>query len=244
MTELTIQQTLLLAKEGNELIREELIQSHMPFIIKISSNICKRYLTWGHDDELSIALVAFNEAIDSFNPNDGASFYGFAKTVITRRLIDYFRKESKHQVFSLTPSGADNDLYDYDSASSFKLYKEEEQKNNFAETIKNYTIVLAEFGITFEDLVEVSPKHRDSKATLWRVAQELCAHPNLLKHLTKTKLLPLKELELLTGVKRKVLERGRKYLIATVLILSDPELESLKCFTQIDHITLKEGVAQ
>ncbi|GAB6155933.1 RNA polymerase sigma-I factor [Desulfosporosinus burensis] len=236
MPELTIQQTLLLAKEGNELIREEFIQNHKPFIIKISSNICKRYLTWGHDDELSIALVAFNEAIDSFKPNDGASFYGFAKTVITRRLIDYFRKESKHQALSLTPPEADNnDLNDYDSASSFELYKEEEQKNDFAETIKNYTIILAEFGITLEDLVEVSPKHRDSKATLWRVAQELCAHPNLLKHLTKTKLLPLKELELLTGVKRKVLERGRKYLIATALILSDPELESLKSFTQIDQ---------
>ncbi|HBW37392.1 RNA polymerase sigma-I factor [Desulfosporosinus sp. BICA1-9] len=236
MPELTIQQTLLLAKEGNELIREEFIQNHKPFIIKISSNICKRYLTWGHDDELSIALVAFNEAIDSFKPNDGASFYGFAKTVITRRLIDYFRKESKHQVLSLTPLEADkNDLYDYDSASSFELYKEEEQKNDFAETIKNYTILLVEYGITLEDLVEVSPKHSDSKATLWRVAQELCAHPNLLKHLTKTKLLPLKELELLTGVKRKVLERGRKYLIATALILSDPELESLKSFTQIDQ---------
>lgn len=236
MPELTIQQTLLLAKEGNELIREEFIQNHKPFIIKISSNICKRYLTWGHDDELSIALVAFNEAIDSFKPNDGASFYGFAKTVITRRLIDYFRKESKHQVLSLTPLEADkNDLYDYDSASSFELYKEEEQKNDFAETIKNYTILLVEYGITLEDLVEVSPKHRDSKSTLWRVAQELCEHPNLLKHLTKTKLLPLKELELLTGVKRKVLERGRKYLIATALILSDPELESLKSFTQIDQ---------
>ncbi|KJS47633.1 MAG: RNA polymerase sigma factor SigI, partial [Peptococcaceae bacterium BRH_c23] len=128
-----------------------------------------------------------------------------------------------------------NDLYDYDSASSFELYKEEEQKNDFAETTKNYTIVLAEYGITLEDLVEVSPKHRDSKSTLWRVAQELCEHPNLLKHLTKTKLLPLKELELLTGVKRKVLERGRKYLIATVLILSDPEFVSLKSFTQIDQ---------
>lgn len=146
MPELTIQQTLLLAKEGNELIREEFIQNHKPFIIKISSNICKRYLTWGHDDELSIALVAFNEAIDSFKPNDEASFYGFAKTVITRRLIDYFRKESKHQVLSLTPLEADkNDLYDYDSASSFELYKEDEQKNDFAETIKNYTIVLAEY---------------------------------------------------------------------------------------------------
>jgi len=162
--------------------------------------------------------------------------------VINRRLIDYFRKESKHQVLSLTPLEPDkDDLYDYESASSFKQYKEEEQQSDFAETVKNYTTVLAEYGILLEDLVEVSPKHRDSKATLWRVAQEFCEHSNLLKYLTKTKLLPLKELELLTGVKRKVLERGRKYLIATALILSDPEFESLKSFTQIDSIVKERG---
>ncbi|WP_291300546.1 class I SAM-dependent methyltransferase [Desulfosporosinus sp. BICA1-9] len=34
-------------------------------------------------------------------------------------------------------------------------------------------------------------------------------------------------LKLLTGVKQKVLERGRKYLITTALILSDPEFESI-----------------
>lgn len=237
MTELSIQQTLLLAQKGNELIREEFIQNHKPFIVKVSSELCKRYLTWGLDDELSIALVAFNEAIDSFKADERASFYTFSKTVINRRLIDYFRKESKHQILSLTPLESDNDnLFDYESASSYKHYKEEEQKSNFAETVKCYTSVLAEYGILMEDLVEVSPKHKDSKATLWRVAQELCEHSNLLKQLTKTKLLPLKELELLTGVKRKVLERGRKYLIATVLILSDPKFVSLKRFTQVDSI--------
>lgn len=144
MPELTIQQTLLLAKKGNVLIREELIQNHKPFIAKVSSELCKRYLTWGHDEELSIALVAFNEAIDGYKPDQGASFYSFSKTVITRRLIDFFRKESKHQVLSLTPLEADEDnLYDYESASSFKHYKEEEQKSNFAETVKIYTTVVS-----------------------------------------------------------------------------------------------------
>ena len=236
--ELSIQQTLQLAKKGNELVREEFIENHKPFIIKISSNLCKHYLTWGHDDELSIALVAFNEAIDKYEPNDGASFYGFAKTVITRRLIDYFRKESKHQLLLLTPSESNNDaLYNYDSEASLGMYKKEEQNYDFAETVKSYVLVLTEYGITLEDLVQVSPKHRDSKATLYRVAQELCARPDLLQYLTKNKCLPLKELKLLTGIKRKVLERGRKYLIATVLILSAPEFKSLKSFTQIDSIT-------
>ena len=57
MQELSIHQTLKLAKNGNALVREELIENHKPFILKISTNLCKHYLTWGHDDELSIALV-------------------------------------------------------------------------------------------------------------------------------------------------------------------------------------------
>ncbi len=123
------------------------------------------------------------------------------------------------------------------------MYKEKEQNYNFSETVKSYVLVLAEYGITLEDLVKISPKHRDSKATLYRVALELCGQLDLLHYLTKNKCLPLKELELLTGIKRKVLERGRKYLIATVLILSDPDFSSLKSFTQIDSITLREGLA-
>ena len=244
MQELSIQQTLLLAKNGNDLLREEFIENHKPFILKISSNLCKHYLTWGHDDELSIALVAFNEAIDKYEPSNGASFYGFAKTVMTRRLIDYFRKESKHQLLSLTPTESDDDaLYDYDSEASLGMYQKEKQNYDFAETVKSFVLVLTEYGITLEDLVQVSPKHRDSKATLYRVAQELCSRSNLLQYLTKNKCLPLKELELLTGIKRKVLERGRKYLVATVLILSDPEFKPLKSFTQIDSITRREGLA-
>lgn len=240
MQELTVQQTLQSAKNGNKLVREAFIENHKPFILKISSNLCKHYLTWGRDEELSIALVAFNEAIDQYEPAHGASFYGFAKTVITRRLIDYFRKESKHQLLSLTSSDSDNDTVDnYASEASWEIYQEKEQNNDFAETVNNYLLELAEYGITLESLVQVSPKHRDRKATLYKAAQELCSQTDLLQYLTKNKCLPLKELEFLTGIKRKVLERGRKYLIATVLILSNPEFRSLKSFIQIDSITRK-----
>jgi RNA polymerase sigma-I factor len=240
--DLLIQQTLQQAQSGNERVREEFIENHKPFILKISSNLCKHYLTWGKDEELSVALLAFNEAIDKYKPDNGASFYGFAKTVITNRLIDYFRKESKYHLLSLSSETDDDNVHNYDSEVSYVRYQEKEHNYDFAETVKSYVLVLANYGITLEDLVRVSPKHRDSKATLYRVAQELCGRPDLLEYLTTNKLLPLKELELLTGIKRKVLERGRKYLIATVLILSDPEFYALKNFTQIDSITEKEGL--
>jgi len=40
-------------------------------------------------DEYSIALIAFNEAIESYDLDKKTKFVSFSKQVIKRRLIDY-----------------------------------------------------------------------------------------------------------------------------------------------------------
>ena len=82
--------TLISAKNGDPLVREDLISSHKAFIARVSSKACGRYLTWDNDDELSIALLAFNEAIDNFDPNGGVSFHSFVQMVIRRRISGLF----------------------------------------------------------------------------------------------------------------------------------------------------------
>lgn len=47
------------AKQGDELSRQEIIQSHKIFMEKVASKICKRSVSW-NDDEMSISLIAFN----------------------------------------------------------------------------------------------------------------------------------------------------------------------------------------
>ncbi|TGE37296.1 RNA polymerase sigma-I factor [Desulfosporosinus fructosivorans] len=234
MKEKILIDTLIAAQSGDMLIREELIRSHKAFISRVSSKICNRYLTWDNDDELSIALIAFNDAIDTFDPDGGASFYSFVHMVIHRRLVDYFRKEGKHQHLSLSPMNPeDEELSRYDSNTSQFQYQEIENTAVFAEVVENYVHVLSDYNVTLDDLVKVSPKHRDSKETLLRVVLALSSEPNLMTHLKIHRLLPIKELELLTGVKRKVLEKGRKYLIALALVLYEPEFHPLKNFMQI-----------
>lgn len=233
MQEKVLKDTLMSSQNGDTLAREELIRAHKAFIARVSSKICSRYLTWDKDDELSIALIAFNEAIDSFDPDGGASFYSFVQMVIRRRLVDYFRKEGKHQHLSLSPLNPDEEeLSRYDLDASQDLFQENENQNVFAEVVENYVRVLVAYKVTLDDLVKVSPKHKDSKQTLIRAALALSNNPQLMEHLKTHKLLPIKELELLTGLKRKVLEKGRKYLIALVLILSEPEFYPLKTFMQ------------
>lgn len=234
MQEQVLKDTLISAKSGDPLVREELIRSHKAFIARVSSKICSRYLTWDNDDELSIALLAFNEAIDSFDPHGGASFHSFVQMVIRRRLVDYFRKEGKHQHLSLSPMNPeDEDLSRYDLDTSLEQYQENENQEVFAQVVENYVRVLCDYNVTLDDLIKVSPKHSDSKQTLIRAALVLSHNPRLMAHLQKHRLLPIKELELLTGIKRKVLEKGRKYLIALALILSEPDFYPLKIFMQL-----------
>ncbi|MGI1660092.1 sigma-70 family RNA polymerase sigma factor [Desulfitobacterium hafniense] len=159
MQGLQIKENLLTAQEGDTLAREELIKSHKHFMAKVSSRICNRYLTWDNDDELSIALMAFNEAIDHFDPQEGAEFLSFAQTVIHRRLVDYFRKEGKHQHLPLTPMNPeDEELSGYDINISQEQYYEEQGNTQFTEVMEDYVRVLSEYGVSLDDLVKASPK--------------------------------------------------------------------------------------
>ena len=44
--------------------RDAFIQAYKPYIAKVTSRFCKRYIDPTRDDEFSIALSAFNEAVD------------------------------------------------------------------------------------------------------------------------------------------------------------------------------------
>lgn len=234
MRDRTMEEALLAAQKGDLLGRENLIKQHREFILKISSRICNRFLSWDNDDELSVALLAFNEAIDKYNPCEGVHFHYFARKVIHNRLVDYFRKEVNHKhIHLITLDNQEEEFNTYDVEYSYTRFQEESQQNAFGEVVEVYMKELENYGVTLDDLIKVSPRHRDTKKTLMTVADKLTNEPALLEYLYTQKMLPLKQLELLTGVKRKVLERGRKYLIALTLILSDPKYSSLKSFTEM-----------
>ena len=224
MQEKVLRDNLISAKNGDSLVREDLISAHKEFIARVSSKACARYLNWDNDDELSIALLGFNEAIDNFDPDGKASFHSFVQMVIRRRLVDYFRKEGKHQHLSLsTMDPEDEGLSRYELDTSLEQYQEKENQEFFARVLENYVSVLCDYNVTLDDLMKVSPKHIERKQTLTRAALALGNSPELMAQLQTYRLLPIKELEILTGIKRKVLEKGRKYLIALALILSKPD---------------------
>lgn len=213
------------AKAGDDKARERLIASSRPFIQQVTSWCSRRRLDW-HADELSIALLAFNEAIDSYDPNRGAQFLSFARLVISGRLTDYRRRNKaagKEVPLTLVgPDGSELLRPEVVTAAEEALLKEQARRER-AEEIAVFTAELATYDLSLNDIEQACPRHRNRRQKLLGVAAVLAKNPELMARVRSTGQLPLKELAQLTGLNRKVLERGRRYILAVSLILSNPE---------------------
>ncbi|MFC5402703.1 RNA polymerase sigma-I factor [Cohnella soli] len=211
-------------QQGDDRLRDELIRSYHPFILKTTSRFCRRYVDPARDDAYSIALAAFDEAINRFLSDAGRSFLGFAETVIQRRLIDYARQEKKHS--EVVPYSAfDTESADGDSAGNrlevaqaMDAYARERTAEDRKAEIAALSEELSGYGITFGDLVDHSPRHRDSRIALLKVGRRLGEDERLCGMLRQKKQLPIKELCEGGDITRKTAERHRKYLVAVGLI--------------------------
>lgn len=223
-----LRQAIAQVQQGQEEVREKLLKKYLPYILKITARSCKRFVKLGEDDEVSIALMAFSEALDKYDLHANTSFFAFAESVLKRRLIDYFRKMGQ-AVNEVPWSALGGDHYDGDDIShqldiltweqSKNLFFEEEIQKLRREEIISYQKKLREYGITLQDLIKVSPKHQDARAGAFQVAQILCAKEEYFQYLEKTGSLPLKKLAIEVTVSRKTLERQRKYIIALTIII-------------------------
>lgn len=214
------------AQAGHLDAREQIIKKFRPLVIKVATSLSGRYVDKS-SDEISIGMVAINQAIDSYSPQGGAAFLSYAELIIRRRLIDYYRteKRAKNMIPFSSLQGKNQeksalvlDCIEHDLA--LKEYQKAREQEERREEIKAYTVKLKEFGIAFKDLVDNSPKHEDARIRAIQVAKFLATKEELFIYLKEKKTLPLKLIEEQVPVSRKTLERQRKYIIAITLILT------------------------
>lgn len=216
-----LDEMIMNAKNGNEAIRNQLLEQYKPFIKKCSSKATGRFIS-DSMDEFSVGLIAFNEAIDQFNQEQG-HFLSFASVVIQRRVIDYIRKEGRvhqHIVYEQVTYEEDeinNESY-FEQQKSMQIYEGEIEKLNRVEEIKEYQKLLSEYDITFLALSEQCPKHIDARENAKQIAKLLASDPELSHYLFEKKRLPIKKLEERVKSSRKTIERNRNYIIAVALI--------------------------
>ncbi len=221
----TYKKLLEKAQEGDSEARDQLIRRYTPFILRVLAQKSGRYFRVGEDDEVSIGLMAFDEAINAFDISKGANFLTFAETTIKRRLIDHYRRESRFtKVIPISALEADADgnqdavtlVTARQSVAEFRAKGEALDKKD---EILAYAKVLLDYGITFQELVNISPKHDDARRRAVEAAYLVAESENLRNYLLTKKELPLKLLTDLVDVSRKTLERQRKYIIAVTLVL-------------------------
>ena len=218
------------ARGGDREAREELVERHRHFILGAAAACCKRRITW-HDDAASIALIAFNEAVDTYKDDRGVPFLAFARLVIRSRIADHYRKEARAAAESLEQVAATGGLA---AEVVWGRFTEEEIVRERREEIERYRKLLQEFGLTFKDLVAAAPKHRDARANFLRVGRVLAENQEWFRQLVEKKRVPLAELSIATGVPRKTLERGRRYILAVSLIFGYPE-EFTYLYSHLKH---------
>ncbi|MFO1445671.1 RNA polymerase sigma factor SigI [Bacillus sp. Bva_UNVM-123] len=218
----TLEETIIAIQQGNIQLQNELIETYKPFIAKTVSSVCKRYI-YESDDEFSIGLIAFNEAIQKFSPEKGNSLISFAEVLIKRRVIDYIRTQVKHQNLSFEISTElDEDEFPrsyIEDELSLENYRKKTDEELRRDEIKQFIEVLREFDLSFQDLIEQTPKHADARKNAMTVAQILAGESDLKNSLLEKKRLPIKQLEKYVSISRKTIERNRKYIIAISLIL-------------------------
>lgn len=217
----------LRAKSNPDLLNR-FIGSNTKYVIFAANQALNRYITES-DDEYSVALIAFSEAVENFDETKGI-FSSFASLVIKRRLVDYIRKEARHSDVTLVDSMVLDGEVDEEGASPIELAirskvaeaSEETTVSGspIADEIEAIGQLLEKYDFTFFDLEKASPVSAKTKAECAKAVRCLLDNRDLFDVMRRRYSLPMKELSLKSGVKSKLLERHRRYIIAAAEILN------------------------
>lgn len=209
------------AQAGDDGARGDLIGHYEPLILRMASRAVGRYIRKGQDEEASVALIAFNEAITSFDPDRGRGFVRFAEQVIRRRLVDHYRRQHRPEVVLSELEEEDDEGHTYVpvlAAAAVEQHRQNEEAQARRGEIAQFEASLRRYGLSLEELVRICPRHEDSRRSAMAVGRMVAEDPELREHLVSRHELPMKALEERVSVSRKTLERQRKYIIAVALM--------------------------
>ncbi|MFZ7133241.1 MAG: sigma factor [Eubacteriales bacterium] len=210
---------LLQEKDENKI--NQFINSYQPFVIKIISDIKKAYVNLDQDEEFSVGLSAFYEAIKRYDKDKG-HFLSYAKLVIISRLNNYWQKENKNK-----------HTYLEDSKETLQFVMINNEEDTLKNEIEAFEIELDKFGIDFECLVDQAPKHKDTRDTAIEIAKKTSEERDLLHHIFSKKRLPITKMSERFFISVKVIKRNKHFIIAVIIILVK-KFTGLSEWTKID----------
>lgn len=180
-----------------------LIDDYKPFILKVVTEAKKGYVDLDNDDEFSIALMAFKEAIERYDIKQG-NFLSFASLVIRSRLKSYWSSTA--------------------NKNHFELDEERDKEESFEDSvllrleIEAFEKSLEAFGITFDDLIDKVPKHQDTLDKAKEIGRKAAQDEEIIDFLYTKRRLPITLICEKYFISPKVVKRS-KLLITSIIIL-------------------------
>lgn len=210
--------SILQCQLGNQEMRNDLIKQYLPFIIKTTSSHLNRYIEVENNDELTIAMIAFDEAITKYDIDKGG-FISFAENVIRHRLIDYQRTSDKTIILSYDdPNNTIGEHIADATNTEIELVEKDE--------LTNYEHSLKRFGLSYDDLIECTPKHKKTRITAMSLGKKSSQETLIVEKLYSTYRLPITKIATRFKVTIKIIKRS-KALITSVIIAYIEKFDSI-----------------
>jgi RNA polymerase sigma factor len=211
----------VLAAKHDKIVEEEIIREYMPFIKAETSRFINRPVL-DDDDEQSIAMIAFYEAIKSFDDKKGA-FIPYASMIIQNRLIDNYRKERRHKdnISIFAPISENEGSIEEVLPDNNNQYEDIVHKEATRNEIEELTAKLKEYGVSLTDVADNCPRQKRSKEACIKAMLYVRDNRELLQEFLKTKKIPAARIVKDVGISPKTLERHRKYIVALFVICTN-----------------------
>ena len=212
--EIRIQQ----CQSGNQEMRNILIKQYLPFIVKTTSYHLNQYIEVENNDELTIAMIAFDEAITKYDVTKGG-FISFAQKLIKNKLIDYQRTGDKELIVSYDDPHNTIGAHIADTKNTETNIVEKDELNA-------YELSLNRFGLSYENLIEHSPKHKKTRITAMSLGKKSSKEQLIVDKLYATKRLPITKVATKFRTTIKIIKRS-KALITSVIIAYTEKFETI-----------------
>jgi|LGOV01.1.fsa_nt_gb RNA polymerase sigma factor len=181
------------------------------------------------DEHLQIGMIAMQEAIMKYDATRGR-FSSFASQVVRSRLIDYERtvfRQTRNESLELV-AREEQELSYSEIQQAMQRYQRDQERELVQLEIGAYRQELEGWGLSFAELVKVSPKQDRLRQRYFRVVRFVLESPELLEWTNTHHKLPIQALMEGIDEKKRNLERGRKYILSMIVLMQGeyPRLKS------------------
>lgn len=231
------EETIFIQKDKDKQL--DFIEKYMKFITSSVYNVLGKTIS-KEDDEFSVALAAFNDAIMQFNPDEG-DFYDYAESFIHNRLSEKFGtgqetvaasdEEQEAEVLEIDteiykpgvgeetviePNVQDVEIKVPDTEGELQ---DEVVDIDINSEIESFAKQLKKMQITFSDLAQCSPKKKKTQDRILDAAVYVINNNAAKQMVLDEGILPVSKILDNTKVDRKTLDKHRKYIIAYIVVL-------------------------